>query len=305
MTMLDRARAYFRDLQARLVDRLQALDGGASFGEDLWDHRPGRGPAESGGGRSRVVQNGAVFEKAGVNFSSVAGTLGPRIAARLGVPPAAFRASGVSAVIHPKSPRVPTAHMNLRYLEVRTGDDAPPLRSWFGGGADLTPYFLEEDDARSFHAHLRRACDRHDPAFYPRFKKACDDYFRVTHRDEGRGVGGIFFDDLTERPEETFAFARDAGEAFLLAYPEIVERRGGEPYGEADRAWQLLRRGRYVEFNLVYDRGTLFGLETGGRVESILMSLPPLVSWAYDPPPPQDPKARALLEVLREPREWT
>jgi len=209
----------------------------------------------------------------------------------------AFYATGVSLVIHPRNPYVPTVHANFRYFE--KGD-----AWWFGGGADLTPYYLFEEDARHFHATLKAACDRHGAAHYAAFKAACDDYFVIAHRRERRGVGGIFFDYLGGDAEARFAMVADLGKAFLPAYLPIVERRGNTPYGERERAWQLLRRGRYVEFNLVYDRGTLFGLRTDGRIESILMSLPPLARWESLPDPDPASAEAKLLEVLRTPRDW-
>jgi coproporphyrinogen III oxidase len=210
-----------------------------------------------------------------------------------------FFATGISLVIHPRNPMVPTVHMNLRYFEMDDG------ASWFGGGTDLTPYYLFEEDARHFHRVLKNACDKHSTEYYPRFKKWCDEYFSIKHRNEVRGIGGIFFDYLKGSNDSLFSFVNDVGNAFLPSYIPLVERRMDEPYTEEHRNWQLLRRGRYVEFNLVYDRGTLFGLETGGRIESILMSLPPFVSWKYDHrPKPGSPEAE-LTAVLRKPREWT
>lgn len=292
----DRAAARFAELQEAICAGVESLDGTASFREDPWDYAGGEG-----GGVTRVLAEGAVFEKGGVNVSAVAGTLAPRLAERLGTTPRPFFAAGVSLVLHPRSPRVPTAHMNVRYLETE-GDDG---RAWFGGGADLTPYYLERDDARHFHAVLRHACERHPAvADYPTFKRQCDEYFFLPHRGEARGVGGVFFDYLTGDLDATFAFVSDVGAAFLPAYAPIVERRRDEPWGEAERRWQLVRRGRYVEFNLVHDRGTAFGLETGGRTESILMSLPPLVRWDYDHAPEAGGREAELLEVLRAPVDW-
>ena len=307
MTLGDRAREAFEVLQDRICERLETIDGHARFREDRWDYRPGRTDHEDGGGRTRVLEGGAVFEKAGVNLSAVRGALTAAMAAHLGVDETGFFATGISLVVHPVNPHVPTVHMNLRYFRVASPaalPDAEPLRQWFGGGADLTPYLLDEDDARHFHAILKAACDRHDPRHYPRFKRWCDTYFRNPHRGEARGVGGLFFDDLDRDPEATFAFVRDVGDAFLPAYATIVERNLDRPSTDAERRWQLQRRGRYVEFNLLHDRGTGFGLETGGRIESIFMSLPPLVRWDYDARDTCGPAADALLAVLREPREW-
>jgi len=294
-------RRYFGDLQDRICRELEAADGQGSFHEDRWSYEPGSGPGE-GGGITRVITDGAVFEKGGVNLSEVSGRLTERLAERLKVPVQRFYATGVSLVLHPRNPYVPAVHMNVRYLELHDGTKT--TRAWFGGGADLTPYYLFEEDAVHFHRCFKRACDGHDPDHYPRFKRWCDEYFFVKHRGEARGVGGLFFDYLEGDLEQTFAFVRDVGDSFLEAYLPIVRRRRDEPFSEPQRTWQLVRRGRYVEFNLVWDRGTLFGLETSGRTESILMSLPPVVRWVYDHrPEPGSPEAR-LLEVLESPRDW-
>jgi coproporphyrinogen III oxidase len=284
------AAEFFRALQDEITRRLEAVDGAARFREDEWQ-RPG-----GGGGRTRVLADGAVFERAGVNFSAVEGDLPAAFAASIPGEGTAFYATGISLVLHPRSPHVPTVHANFRFL-------ARPGNAWFGGGADLTPYYPRLEDVRHFHETLRAACDRHDPGHYPRFKRWADDYFFLAHRGETRGVGGIFFDDLAGDLDRTFAFVKDAGRAFVPAYVPIAERRRDEPFTAAERDFQLWRRGRYVEFNLVYDRGTLFGLKTAGRTESILMSLPPLVSWRYDfHPAPGTPEARAM-ECLR-PIDW-
>jgi coproporphyrinogen III oxidase len=286
-----RMETFVHQLQDEICQALERLDGTARFREDLWRREGG------GGGRTRVLEDGAVFERAGVNVSAVHGELEESFARRLQGDGRSFYATGLSLVLHPRSPLVPTVHANYRFI-------AQGRKAWFGGGADLTPYYLVEEDARHFHRTLKAACDRHDPAYYPRFKRACDDYFHLRHRGERRGVGGIFFEDMGGRLEAELAFVMDAGRAFLPAYVPIVERHQAEPYSEAQRAWQEIRRGRYVEFNLIYDRGTLFGLETRGRTESILMSLPPRVRWLYDhQPQPGSPEAR-LLEVLRAPRDW-
>ncbi len=288
--MIDRASLHFRDLQDKITTALETLDGGARFREDMWTRE------EGGGGRSRVLEGGALFEKAGVNWSDVWGEFPADFAASLPGAGRAFRASGVSLVLHPLTPMVPTVHANFRVLE--KGD-----ATWFGGGADLTPYYPWREDAVHFHATWKAVCDRHDPAWYPRFKKTCDEYFFLSHRGETRGVGGIFFDYLRGDLDRIFAFVRDAGDAFLPAYQPIAERRRAEPWGEREREFQLYRRGRYVEFNLLYDRGTTFGLKTGGRTESILMSLPPLVRWIYDFKAPPGSREAGLSEYLR-PREW-
>lgn len=300
-----RARDFFAALQDELCRELERLDGGARFSEDLWQREGG------GGGRTRIIEGGALFEKGGVNFSEVYGHLDEAYAERMRAGEGTdFSATGVSLVLHPLNPFVPTVHANFRYLERGS-------RGWFGGGSDLTPYYPYLEDAVHFHRTLKHACDKFDSAFYPRFKKECDNYFFVKHRNESRGVGGIFFDYLTGEPDASrieagdrasdlefiFEFVQGVAQAFLPAYVPIAERRRAEPYTERNREFQLIRRGRYVEFNLVYDRGTHFGLETRGRTESILMSLPPLVRWAYDyKPEPGTPEAEAL-EFFR-PRDY-
>jgi coproporphyrinogen III oxidase len=293
--LFDRAAKYFHELQSDICRALADVDGGKDFGADAWQ-RPG-----GGGGVARVLEGGAVFEKAGVNWSSVDGELPEELAAQMPGTGRAFRASGVSLVLHPRSPMVPTTHANFRCLE--KGDVI-----WFGGGADLTPYYLFREDAEHFHRTLAEACDRHRPiGDYDRFKKWCDDYFFLPHRGETRGVGGVFFDYLGAKGEHPataiFDLVRDVSAAFVPAYRPIVERRAGLPYGETERTWQLRRRGRYVEFNLIYDRGTLFGLKTNGRIESILMSLPPQVRWDYDvSAQPGSPEAELLAHL--KPTNW-
>lgn len=304
-----RAAAFFRDLQASIVSGLEDLDGGR-FREDVWD-RPG-----GGGGRSRVLADGGLFEKAGVNFSEVFGSLQPHMAQSLPGDGPTFRATGVSLVLHPRSPRVPTVHANVRFIQ--RGNAA-----WFGGGTDLTPYYVVPEDATEFHRTLKGICDRHDPSLFPRFKRWCDRYFFLPHRNEPRGVGGIFFDYLGVGAEATagepspptgtaweadservFAFVRDLGLHMMDAYAVIVARRRADPWGDPERDWQLLRRGRYAEFNLIYDRGTLFGLKTDGRAESILMSLPPEVRWRYGAvPAPGSPEALSLAAICSQ-RDW-
>lgn len=291
------------EVQASLTAALEAVDGSARFRRDTWTRDGG------GGGTSCVLQDGAVFEKAGVNVSSVHGTLTPEAARsmgggkQLGDQALDFFACGVSVVIHPHNPMAPTAHFNYRYLE--RGDAKAPAAWWFGGGADLTPSYLFEDDAKHFHRVHKEVCDAHDPAFYPRFKKTCDDYFLIAHRGERRGVGGIFFDDLHDRPaDQLFSFVHDCAHAFERAYVPLVEKRKSMPFSEANKRWQQLRRGRYAEFNLVYDRGTLFGLRTAGRIESILMSLPLTARWEYDVKVEPGSPEEQLTRVLREPRDW-
>jgi coproporphyrinogen III oxidase len=287
-----RTQAYFEELQERMCRSLEAVEGGARFQEDRWQHR------EGGGGTTRVLQHGTVFEKAGVNTSAVRGRLTELLASRLDVPPQDFFAAGISLVLHPNSPMIPTVHANFRYIELAGGD------CWFGGGADLTPYYLFDEDCRHFHAVWKSVCDKHDASYYPHFKRWCDEYFFLKHRNEARGIGGIFFDYQRGDFEQLFAFVRDCGDAFLDAYLPIVERRRAEPWGEREKNWQLQRRGRYVEFNLLYDRGTLFGMETQGRIESILISLPPLVRWDYNTQPEPHSSEAALLDVLKSPRDW-
>jgi len=284
---------YFQQLQTTIVEALQALDDHVTFLEDRWEH------TEGGGGITRVLNDGNVFERAGVNFSRVEGrTLPPSILEQFpeaGSHP--FSGTGISLVIHPRNPYVPTVHMNYRYFQ------AGPVW-WFGGGMDLTPYYPFEEDVREFHRTLKTICDRHDPDYYPRFKPWCDEYFFIEHRNEPRGVGGIFFDYLQGDFDAIAGFVRDCGDTFLDLYLPMVRRRKDTPFGDRERSFQLYRRGRYVEFNLVYDRGTRFGLQTKGRIESILMSLPPLVSWQYDyQPEPGSPEAE-LYEKYLLPRDW-
>ena len=281
------------------------LDGGGAFGEDRWKRAGG------GGGVSRVLVDGATFEKAGINRSVVEGLLAPELAQRIGAQgsrAASFFAAGMSLVIHPRSPMVPTVHLNVRYFEI--GDaSGEPVDAWFGGGTDLTPTYPHPEDAAHFHRTLKAMCDRHHPTFYPRFKLWCDHYFVNTHRqEERRGVGGIFFDNLRQgeaglRLDRLLELVTDVGSVLPEAYGPIVARRRALPYGDRERRFQLARRGRYVEFNLVHDRGTLFGLQTGARVESVLMSLPPLAAWEYSPQYPAGSFEADLLEML-VPRDW-
>jgi coproporphyrinogen III oxidase len=291
-TQKERLSLFFRDLQIQLCKGLEELDGKARFTEDRWDHPGG------GGGRTCVIQEGRVFEKGAVNTSAISSTLTDLLAERMKIAPQEITATGLSLILHPSSPMVPTVHVNFRYLELEDGS------FWFGGGADLTPYYLFEEDARHFHGVWKSACDSYDPGSYGRFKQWCDEYFFIKHRLEARGIGGVFFDYLKGDFEALFRFIRTCGESFLRAYVPIVERRLHEAWGEQEKNWQLIRRGRYVEFNLVYDRGTLFGLETQGRTESILLSLPPLVRWDYDIKPGDGSREAQLIAVLKEPREW-
>ncbi len=286
-------------LQNNITDALCDLDSTLVLHEDEWDRE------EGGGGRSRVMRNGQIFEQAGINFSHVFGDELPASAAahRPELTGRKFQALGVSLVIHPINPYVPTTHMNVRFFVAEKEGVAPVW--WFGGGFDLTPYYGFDEDATHWHVTAKEACAEYGDDIYPRYKKWCDDYFYLKHRQEPRGVGGLFFDDLNEWEfDKCFAFLRSVGDAFLPAYVPIVDRRKDIEYGEKQRQFQLYRRGRYVEFNLVYDRGTLFGLQSGGRTESILMSLPPLVRWQYDwQPEPGTPEAELYDKYLKV-REW-
>lgn len=303
-SMRERAQALFTKVQATICEGIERVDGKASFQRERWNRTDVRG-SEGGGGETRIMADGAVFEKAGVNFSAVHGHMPADFAAKLGGPKeeTPFFATGVSLVIHPRSPMVPTTHANWRFLELGT-------KSWFGGGSDLTPYYLFDEDAKHFHTVLHAVCSRHSPEYYPRFKKWCDEYFYLPHRQETRGIGGIFFDYLGRDDgadlEKIFPFVSDLGFAFCDQYLPVVERRKDLPFGEKEKTFQLQRRGRYVEFNLLYDRGTHFGLNTAGRTESILMSLPPLVRWDYNvtPEPGSTTPESRLIDVLKNPRTW-
>jgi coproporphyrinogen III oxidase len=299
--MKDRFYQYILQLQDQITSSLEAIDGVAKFREDLWE-RP-----EGGGGRTRVIENGAVFEKGGVNISAVHGNLPDTMQKMFGVGEADFFACGLSLVIHPKSPLVPTVHANWRYFEMYD-DKGAVINSWFGGGQDLTPYYLFEEDAKHFHQTCKMACDNHDPNFYPKYKKQCDAYFWNTHRLEARGIGGLFFDyckaNEDKSMEDWFNFVTEVGNSFCSAYIPIVEQRKGVPYTPEQRTWQEIRRGRYVEFNLVHDKGTLFGLKTNGRIESILMSLPPRVQWHYDHHPEEGSEEEQLIKILENPKDW-
>jgi len=295
---LDDVKTYLLDLQERLCAALAAEDG-SGFREDAWD-RP-----EGGGGRSRVMEHGRLFEKGGVNFSHVFGERLPpsATAARPELVGRSFHAVGVSWVLHPHNPHVPTSHGNVRFFIAEKAGETPVW--WFGGGFDLTPFYPVLEDVVHWHRVARDACAPFGDDVYARYKAWCDDYFYLKHRDETRGVGGLFFDDLNEGSfAECFAFQRAVGDAFLDAYLPIVRRRRDTPFDARERDFQLYRRGRYVEFNLVWDRGTLFGLQSGGRSESILMSMPPLARWEYDwQPTPGSPEARLYADYLR-PRDW-
>lgn len=292
---------YIQELQDAITKALEDIDGKSKFQEDLWKR------AEGGGGRTRVIEDGEVFEKGGVNISAVHGALPESMQAYFGVEDADFFACGLSLVIHPKSPMVPTVHANWRYFEMynKAGEI---VDQWFGGGQDLTPYYLFEEDATHFHQVCKSACDAHHPEFYLRYKERCDSYFWNSHHNEARGVGGLFFDyckaNDTMKMEDWYAFVREVGDRFLEAYIPIVIKRKNTSYSPEHREWQEIRRGRYVEFNLVHDKGTLFGLKTNGRIESILMSLPPHVQWKYDHQPSEGSEEAKLLEVLKTPKAW-
>ena len=294
---------YIRNLQNEICTALEQIDGIGTFREDEWQRDGG------GGGHTRVIEKGEVFEKGGVNISTVHGELPDPIKKHFNVDKGWFWAGGISLVIHPKNPMVPTVHANFRYFELYD-DEKMTRRSdgWFGGGADLTPYYLWEEDARHFHQSFKNACDQHGTDLYPKFKKQCDEYFYNSHRDEARGIGGLFFDYLREDDQRSLtfwqAFTEDTGRAFIHSYLPIVKKRMNEPYNTKHRYWQEIRRGRYVEFNLIHDRGTLFGLKTKGRIESIFMSLPPRVRWDYDFTAEPGSREEKLLDVLKEPKDW-
>ena len=287
---------WFQGLQDRICNAIAETDGTGSFREDAWD-RPG-----GGGGRARVLQDGGIIEKGGVNWSAVHGQTPEKIQQQLGTDGSEFFATGVSIVMHPRNPLVPIIHMNVRYFEMSNGTH------WFGGGIDLTPHYVDRSQAKWFHEQLKAVCDKHHASYYTKFKPWADDYFYIRHRKETRGIGGIFFDRL--RPEEgiskeqRWAFVQDVGEAFAPIYTQLMHQNADKEYGEAELAWQRLRRGRYVEFNLVWDAGTKFGLETDGRTESILMSLPPQANWVYDHHPTAGSAEQATLDLLVKDFDW-
>ncbi|MBE7686428.1 oxygen-dependent coproporphyrinogen oxidase [Tenacibaculum piscium] len=299
--MKDKFYKYIEKLQDTITEKLEQVDGGAKFQEDTWKR------AEGGGGRTRVIENGTIFEKGGVNISKVFGELPEVLRKQFGVKNGDFFACGLSLVLHPKNPFVPTVHANWRYFEMYD-EKGNIVTQWFGGGQDLTPYYLFEQDATHFHSVCKTACDKHHAAFYPKFKETCDRYFWNTHREEARGIGGLFFDYLKETPEfsieNRYDFVTEIGDSFLESYVPIVEKRKEIPYVKEHKDWQEIRRGRYVEFNLVHDRGTLFGLKTNGRIESILMSLPPVVQWKYDHHPKEGSEEAKLVHVLKTPKNW-
>ncbi|TQI81589.1 coproporphyrinogen oxidase [Serratia fonticola] len=292
-------KSFLLTLQDHICQQLTLADGGASFKEDRWTRE------EGGGGRSRVLTHGAVFEQAGVNFSHVSGAALPPSATahRPELAGRSFQAMGVSLVIHPLSPYIPTSHANVRFFIAEKPGEEPVW--WFGGGFDLTPFYGFEEDAVHWHRTAQQLCAPFGDDVYPKYKKWCDDYFFIKHRNEARGIGGLFFDDLNSPDFATcFAFTRAVGEGFLAAYLPIVEKRRALPWGDRERQFQLYRRGRYVEFNLVWDRGTLFGLQTGGRTESILMSMPPLVRWEYHYQPEANSQEAALYRDFLPVRDW-
>ncbi|SFW49708.1 oxygen-dependent coproporphyrinogen oxidase [Cellulophaga fucicola] len=299
--MKDKFYKYIQELQDTISNKLAAVDGVATFKEDIWE-RP-----EGGGGRTRVIENGAVFEKGGVNISGVHGELPESMQKYFGVKDANFFACGLSLVLHPKNPMVPTVHANWRYFEMYD-KEGNIVDQWFGGGQDLTPYYLFNEDASHFHNVCKTACDKHNADFYPKYKARCDEYFWNAHRNEARGIGGLFFDYCKATDamsmQDWYNYVTEVGNSFLECYVPIVEKRKNLPYTKEQRDWQEIRRGRYVEFNLVHDKGTLFGLRTNGRIESILMSLPPHVQWVYDHTPEEGSEEEKLLQVLKTPKEW-
>lgn len=300
MTDLKSITTYLKGLQNSICQALEELDGEAKFQSDIWQ-RP-----EGGGGDSRVITKGKVFEKGGVNFSHVHGIIPDFLRKESGTSEF-FHATGVSIVIHPGNPFVPVIHMNVRYFQMSESENEPEADCWFGGGIDLTPAYVFREDAEFFHRRMKQACDNHDPEYYQRFKTWCDEYFYIRHRGEMRGIGGIFYDHLrpldTGMKDELFAFMKEVGNSFAPTYSEIVKRRYETPFSEANKQWQLIRRGRYAEFNLVYDRGTAFGLKTNGRIESILMSMPPLAKWEYDHHPEPGSAEYTSLQYF-QPRDW-
>ena len=292
---------YILGLQDEITSKLEEVDGIATFQEDLWE-RP-----EGGGGRTRVLESGDVFEKAGVNISAIKGSLPESLQKQFKVNEGDFFACGLSIVIHPKNPFVPTIHANWRYFEMYNSN-GEIVTSWFGGGQDLTPYYFFKEDVIHFHKNCKKVCDKYSPDFYTQFKESCDNYFWNTHRNESRGVGGLFFDYLKETSDfsiqDRFDFVCELANNFLESYLPIVNARKNTPFSKDNRRWQEIRRGRYVEFNLVHDRGTLFGLKTNGRIESILMSLPPKVQWKYNYLPIEGSKEAELLDVLSKTVNW-
>lgn len=300
ITKEDIAEAY-QQIQDEICTGLEKADGKGKFQEELWTREGG------GGGRTRIIQNGDIIEKGGVNFSAVYGKLPETIKKAFGVAQDDFFAAGVSIVIHPRHPWIPIIHMNIRYFEMAS-ESAKEMR-WFGGGMDLTPHYVIEDDARFFHSSLKTTCDKFKPDFYPKFKSWADDYFYIKHRQETRGVGGIFYDRLNPQTtgmdwNDIFEFSKAVGRTFVPVYTELIERNKNKPFSEDHKQWQYQRRSRYVEFNLVYDAGTKFGLETNGRIESILMSLPPQANWVYDFKPDPGSEEEKTTLLLKKGINW-
>jgi len=288
---------YFKTLQNNICRAIENTDGKGKFREDLWQHHSG------GGGRTRVINDGNIIAKGGVNFSAVSGEVSDALQKQLNLTEKSnYFATGVSIVQHPVNPMVPIIHMNVRYFELENGI------CWFGGGIDLTPHYVIEEDAHWFHQQLKKACDTHSAEYYPKYKEWADNYFFIPHRNETRGIGGIFFDYLKPKDEapkeDIFAFVQSVGESFAPIYTTLMAKNSQLPYGERETNWQMLRRGRYVEFNLVWDRGTKFGLETNGRTESILMSLPPVANWVYDYQPEAGSEEEKTLGLLKKSVDW-
>ncbi len=293
---------WFQQLQDSICQGLEAADGNGKFLQDNWQRTGG------GGGRTRTLTNGKVLEKGGVNFSRVYGDTPEKITNALGLEKSHFYATGVSIVLHPWSPMVPIIHMNVRYFEMTPLDDKTRQNWWFGGGIDLTPHYIDKGDARFFHQHLKKVCDHHHPSYYLEFKQWADDYFYLKHREETRGVGGIFFDRLSSQDgftkSQRWEFVKEVGQAFVPVYSHLMKKNKDLSFGEMEKQWQFLRRGRYVEFNLVWDKGTKFGLDTGGRTESILMSLPPQANWQYDYQPAEGTAEYQTQQLLKKGINW-
>lgn len=295
---------WFQELQNTICQGLEQADGQGRFIQDEWE-RPG-----GGGGKTRIMTEGKVIEKGGVNFSEVHGATPEKILEALELEPSDFYATGLSIVLHPRSPMVPIIHMNVRYFEMTASHDGSGVGPewWFGGGIDLTPHYIDSGDAQFFHQQLKQVCDQHHPSYYPKSKKWADDYFYLKHREETRGVGGIFFDRLTEAngftKEQRWEFVKDVAQVLVPVYSHLIQKNQDLPYGEPEKQWQMVRRGRYVEFNLVWDKGTKFGLDTGGRTESILMSLPPQASWSYDYQPPAGTPEYRTQMMLKKDIDW-
>jgi coproporphyrinogen III oxidase len=296
MTLKNSAENWFKELQDTITTELEILDSKGKFIEDLWTRQ------EGGGGRTRSITDGKMIEKGGVNFSAVYGKTPEKILKALNLAQADFYAAGISLVLHPQNPWSPIIHMNLRYFEMSNGVH------WFGGGIDLTPHYVNKEDAIFFHEQLKNACDKHHSTWYQDFKKWADDYFFIEHRNETRGIGGIFFDRLSGSHEKTidqvFSFVKEIGNSFLPIYSHLLKKTRDLPFSEKEKQWQYLRRGRYVEFNLVYDKGTKFGLDTNGRTESILMSLPPLASWKYNFQPEDGSEEKKTIDLLQKNINW-